>query len=69
MHDSGGCLAILVTVAVIAGILLLACVVDWYGCESKATAQALEHQWGPFKGCLIKVEGKWIDYDKWRVME
>ena len=41
----------------------------WYECDSKATEQGLEHQWGPFKGCLIKVDGKWVDYDKWRVME
>lgn len=70
MYDSDGCLAsILITVAGIAVILLLACAIDWYGCDSKAAAQGLEHQWGPFKGCLIKVDGKWIDYDKWRITE
>lgn len=55
-------------------VLILACLgvsycSESYTCDSKASEQGLEHQWGPFKGCLIKVEGRWIDYDKWRVME
>lgn len=55
-------------------VLLIACLgigycSHWYECDAKASEQGLEHQWGPFKGCLIKVDGRWIDYDKWRVME
>ena len=55
-------------------LLVIACLgasycSEWYSCDSKSMEQGLEHQWGPFKGCLIKVDGKWVDYDKWRVME
>lgn len=55
-------------------ILLAACLGitwgnDWYSCDAKTSEQGLEHQWGPFKGCLIKMDDRWIDYDKWRVME
>jgi hypothetical protein len=49
-------------------VVVLALTGDRYTCGKKAEAQKLEHQWGPFKGCLIKVDGKWIDYDKWRVI-
>ena len=42
---------------------------DWYSCGAKTSEQGLEHRWGPFTGCLIKVDDRWIDYDKWRVME
>lgn len=59
---------------IIVAVLLALCLridwcSDWYTCESKAMEQGLENRWGPFKGCLIKVDGKWVDYDKWRVME
>lgn len=38
-------------------------------CHSKAQMQGYECQWGPIQGCMVKVDGKWVDYDKWRVME
>lgn len=66
-------IAIVIYLLVIAGgcaaVFGVALAGDRYTCIEKAEAQKLEHQWGPFKGCLIKVDGKWIDYDKWRVME
>ena len=67
------CIAAIIYVAIIAvccaAVVGLAMAGERYTCGEKAEAQKLEHQWGPFKGCLIKVDGKWIDYDKWRVME
>lgn len=67
------CIAAIICLAVIAvccvGVSGLAMVGYRYTCREKAAAQGLEHQWGPAKGCLIKVDGKWIDYDKWRIME
>lgn len=35
MYESNGCLGILIVVAGIAGIMLLACAIDWYGCDSR----------------------------------
>ena len=62
-------ISIFATVLIIIACLCVTNCVDWYACDSKTMEQGLEHKWGPFKGCLIKVDGKWVDYDKWRVME
>lgn len=69
MYNNDGIIGIILLVLVLALCLGIDWCDDWYSCESKAAEQGLENQWGPFKGCLIKVDGKWIDYDKWRVME
>lgn len=70
MYDAAATLlTIFGTVVIILACLCLNCCSEWYTCDSKATEQGLEHQWGPFKGCLIKVDDRWIDYDKWRIME
>lgn len=36
-------------------------------CGSKAEAQGLNYTYGPFKGCMVEVDGKWVDYDRLRV--
>lgn len=64
-----GVIVFLAVVAMLAACLGIAGCTERYACISKASVQGLEHQWGPFKGCLINVNGRWIDYDKWRVME
>lgn len=64
-----GIITVLAVVALLAACLGIGWGSNWYTCDSKASVQGLEHQWGPFKGCLIKVDGRWIDYDKWRIME
>lgn len=72
MHEfdfAAGAVAFLAFAALIAACLGIAGCNDWYSCDSKTSEQGLEHKWGPFKGCLIKVDDRWIDYDKWRVME
>ena len=40
-----------------------------YQCHTKAEMQGYECSWGPVQGCMVKVDGKWVDYDKWRIME
>ena len=44
-------------------------VFDYNQCHTKAKMQGYECEWGPVQGCMVKVDGKWVDYDKWRVME
>lgn len=55
--------------ATMAAVLGFALFMPSYECSSKAEKQGLEHDWGIIQGCMVKIEGKWIDYDKWRVME
>lgn len=43
--------------------------VKYVTCASKAEAQGFEYEFGAFSGCMCKIDGVWIDYDKWRVME
>lgn len=62
-------ISLLALAAILVACLGIAGCTERYACISKASVQGLEHQWGPFKGCLIKVDGRWIDYDKWRIME
>lgn len=40
-----------------------------YTCTAKAERQGYECEWGLFTGCMVKIDGKWVDYDKWRVTE
>ena len=40
-----------------------------YVCTAKAEKQGYECEWSLLEGCMVKVEGKWVDYDKWRIME
>lgn len=43
---------------------------DEYECKEKANYQELEYHWGIPEGCMIKdKEGKWIDYDRYRIFE
>lgn len=55
---------ILVAILVASCIMLVSC-----ECHTKAEKQGYECEWGMLEGCMIKVDGKWIDYDKWRIME
>ncbi len=41
----------------------------WGQCTAKAKAQGLECQFGFFTGCMVKIDGRWVDYKKWRVVE
>ena len=51
------------------GLIIGAITFSSYECHSKAEKQGYECSWGPVQGCMIKVDGKWIDYKKWRVMK
>ena len=55
----------------IAVILAVSCwIFPEYQCSTKAKAQGLEYDWGLIQGCMVREEGgKWIDYDRWRILE
>lgn len=35
-------------------------------CSSKAQFQGLQYDYGIMTGCMVKVDGKWIDYERLR---
>lgn len=37
-------------------------------CNAKAEIQELEWSWSLFQGCMVKQDGKWVDYDRLRYM-
>lgn len=49
-------------------IVLPLCGVSYFGtkytCKSKAEAQNLEWDFGVAKGCMVKTESGWMDYDR-----
>lgn len=38
-------------------------------CQEKAEMQGYGYKWDLFTGCMINVDGKWMDYEKWRLMK
>lgn len=37
--------------------------------QPKASMQGFECSYSPLQGCMVKVDGNWIDYDRLRVIE
>ena len=63
---------LLVTIAaicLIVGILFLPVVADRAQCRAKAVKQGLQYDYGIAQGCMVKYNGKWVDYDRLRYME
>lgn len=59
----------IVSITIAAIFALSLWIVPSYECGAKAEKQGYEHSWGIVEGCMMKIDGKWIDYDKWRAME
>ena len=45
------------------------CIIRGVQCHLKASKQEMECSYKPLQGCMVKVDGKWIDYNRLRVME
>ena len=60
---------IIISAAIIIFILIGTVMFKSYECHTKAEMQGYECSWGIVQGCMVKVDGKWVDYDKWRIME
>ena len=60
---------LLLYVLLIAAIFGGACIFKCVSCHLKASKQEMECSYNPLQGCMVKVDGKWIDYDRLRVME
>jgi len=45
------------------------CVIGYVKCHAKASKQGLECSYMPLQGCMVKIDGKWIDYERLRITE
>ena len=60
---------ILTMFLIIVGILFLPVVADQAQCRAKAGKQGLQFDYGIAQGCMVKYNGKWVDYDRLRYTE
>lgn len=44
-------------------------ILSFIECHAKASKQNMECSYFPMQGCMVKINGQWIDYDRLRVME
>lgn len=38
-------------------------------CSSQASKMELEHSWGPLQDCMVRVDGKWMPLDSYKVVK
>lgn len=51
-------------------LLISSCSFENYKCKTKAEIQQMEYSFGFIQGCMVREKGgKWIDYERYRVME
>lgn len=41
----------------------------YYQCATKAEIQGMDYSFGIIQGCMVKQNGKWIDYNRLRVID
>ena len=58
--------ATIMVVLVIGFILFLSYLGCAAQCSSKAQFQGLQYDYGIMTGCMVKVDGKWMDYERLR---
>ena len=62
-------LTLIATVLAIVGLLFLSVMVNSSICRAKAVKQELLYDYGVVQGCMVKYNGKWVDYDRLRYTE
>lgn len=62
-------LPLIVLVIFIVGVLFISATVDGLICRAKAVKQGLQYDYGMAQGCMVKYNGKWVDYDRLRYTE
>lgn len=67
MNDES--LTLIAVVLVIVGVLFISATVDGSICRAKAVKQGLQYDYGIAQGCMVKHNGKWVDYDRLRYTE
>lgn len=61
--------ALLASIALMVILILILGVAPVYlfskaNCSAKAEAQGYDYEYGFFKGCMVKTEKGWMDYDR-----
>lgn len=59
----------IVLVLFIIGVIFLSAMIDGSICRAKAGKQGLQFDYGIAQGCMVKYNGKWVDYDRLRYTE
>jgi hypothetical protein len=62
-------LTLIAIVLIVVGILFLPVVAGRTQCRAKAVKQELQFDYGIAQGCMVKHNGKWVDYDRLRYTE
>lgn len=56
--------------ATVTGIIVLFIIsivgIDYNKCKTKAELQEMEYNYSVMGGCMVKIDGKWIDYNRLR---
>lgn len=60
---------ILMHASLFALALGIVCAANFISCHVKSSKQDLECSYIPLQGCMVKIDGKWIDYSRLRIME
>lgn len=60
--------AILVIAFVVGIVTVPAYVFASNQCSSKAAVLNADYKFGFYEGCFIKEDGKWVDYDRYRII-
>ncbi len=69
MFNKDSFVIILMYASFFALVLGILCAANFISCHVKSSKQDLECSYFPLQGCMVKIDGKWIDYDRLRVME
>jgi hypothetical protein len=56
-------------------VVLIGCLVcvpaylaNYATCSAKAEVMGTDYKFGFYEGCFIKEDGKWVDYDRYRII-
>lgn len=62
-------LVIAIVVAIFVGITVVpGYFLNYNTCRSKAAVLNTDYKFGFYEGCFIKEDGKWVDYDRYRIV-
>ena len=56
------------TVVIFVLLLIGGCGLSAYQCNSVAVKMGLHYSYGPIQGCMLKVDGKWVPKESYRVL-
>lgn len=64
-----GCIMVGTIVGISAPMLGLAAILSSAQCSSQASKMELEHSWGMLQECMVRVDGKWMLLESYKVVK